>query len=158
MLWNWIGISPEILSKLCLQLGNESTIVCKKIKNRTHSCMIHSLERLTSFNLTISFTHFNIRTADNWDPAGNSWGSRDYTPATYFYILIVWLAHWQDIIENWPELRSTDMFGGRECCLWVSRCVQMVNVIHRFLEDDFVFVTPSFPGHLLVYSLSHLYG
>lgn len=62
------------------------------------------------------------------------------------------LARCQDIAENWAESESGDIFGGRECRLRVSRCVQTRNMIFC------VFVTPSFPDHLLVYSLSHLYG
>jgi len=53
---------------------------------------------------------------------------------------------------------SGETFGGVECCLWVSRCVQAMNVILTILEEYFVFATPSLPGHLLVYSFSHLYG
>lgn len=55
------------------------------------------------------------------------------------------LARCQDIAENWAESESGDIFGGRECRLCVSRCVQTMNMIHIFLEDDFCVCDSLFP-------------
>lgn len=66
------------------------------------------------------------------------------------------LARRHDSAQRWAE--------SKRCCLvaesaaGVSGHMQTMNTILIFLEDDFVFVAPSFPDHLLARSLSHLYG
>lgn len=124
---------------------------CSFKANRAYPHIIHSFWRFISVKQPYYwYSLIPLRPGDNRDPAGNSWKGRAEIksplaiPAQLLHT-IGQLAPRQDISENWTELESGEIFGGRECCLWVSRCAQAMNVSLTFLQDDFCVCDSLFP-------------